>query len=81
MPKRPSEDYQQSHADPPSSLTPLGIILTEMRRRCTVDDIEGALALARIAAPYLHPRASATAQTTDLAAMLDADLDALTPQP
>ena len=80
MPKRPSEDDNKSHADPTDTLTPLALILTEMRRRFAGKDLEGALTLARIAAPYLHPRASAAPHPTDLATMPDADLDALTPR-
>ena len=70
MPKRPSEAYQSPYADQPSippatagpnapaNLSPLAIILTTMRQRYAVGDLEGAIALARVAAPYLHPSAS-----------------------
>ncbi|WP_158746066.1 hypothetical protein [Acidisphaera sp. L21] len=85
MPKRPSEAYQSPYADQPSiplasNLTPLAIILDTMRRRYAEGDLDGAVALARIAAPYLHPRIPAATPPTDLAAMPDADLDAFRPQ-
>ena len=64
MPKRPSEAYQSPYADQPSitpptdDVSPLGIILSTMRQRYAAGDLEGAIALARIAAP-LPPSAAA----------------------
>lgn len=80
MPKHPSEDYDPPYADPPTDMTPLAIILTLMRQRFDDQDMDGAVALARIAAPYIHPRVTATTPQADLAAMPDADLDAIRPQ-
>lgn len=89
MPKHPKPGYQSSYADPASTpapadpsfpindLSPLTIILSTMRQKYADGDIDGAVALARIAAPYLHPRIPATIPPSDLAAMPDADLDAL----
>ncbi len=77
MPKLPTEDYQPSYAGPPNQLTPLAIILTTMQRRYVEGDLDAAVSLARIAAPYLHPRVPASTPPPDLAAMHDADLDAL----
>ena len=48
-----------------------------MRRKFAQGDLDGAVAVARIAAPYLHPRVPAATPGGDLAAMPDADLDAL----
>ena len=87
MPKTPSEAPRRPHADPPDiaspstcDLSPLAIILTTMRQRYADGDLDGAIALARIAAPYLHPRLPASVPPADLAAMTDADLDAFRPQ-
>ena len=92
MPKRPSTDYKPSYTGPPGSPaatntaapSPLAILLETMRARYADGDIDGAIALARIAAPYLHPHVPATAPAADptaedLAAFSDADLDALRP--
>ena len=80
MPKLPSGDYPSSYADNPYELTPLALILSEMRRRYREEELDSALSLARIAAPYLHPRIPAAAPPPDLSAMPDADLDAIRPQ-
>jgi hypothetical protein len=84
LPKRPDLDYQSSHAElttqQPSPTTPLAIILEAMRSKYAVNDIDGAVALARIAAPYLHPRVRTATPATELAAMPDADLDSLKTQ-
>ncbi len=89
MPKHPKPGYQSPYTDPASTpapsetsapvndLSPLTIILSTMRQKYADGDIDGAVALARIAAPYLHPRVSASIPPSDLAAMTDADLDAL----
>lgn len=37
-------------------VSPLTVLLTVMRRRWTANDEPGAVALARIAAPYMHGR-------------------------
>ncbi len=84
MPKRPNPDYPSSQAQPPTPLpastTPLAIILEAMRAKYEHKDLDGAVELARIAAPYLHPRVRAATPMTELAAMPDADLDALQTQ-
>jgi hypothetical protein len=89
LPKHPKPGYQSPYADPADTVTPteptapvnelspLTIILSTMRQKYADGDIDGAVALARIAAPYLHPRIPATIPPSDLAAMPDADLDAL----
>lgn len=61
------------------------ILLETMRAKYADGDVDGAVALARIAAPYLHPRVAAASPRTDLtaedlAALSDVDLDALRPR-
>ncbi len=85
MPKHPKQDYQSPYAEPtstpaPTDISPLSIILCTMRQKYAEGDMDGAVALARIAAPYLHPRIPAATPPSDLAAMPDADLDAVRPQ-
>jgi hypothetical protein len=41
------------------NLTPLAILLASMHRKWTEGDEEGAVKIARLAAPYLHPRRAA----------------------
>jgi hypothetical protein len=80
LPKRPDLDYPSPYAEPltaPTTLTPLAVILDSMRRKFAQGDFDGAVAVARIAAPYIHPRVPAAVPGGDLAAMPDADLDAL----
>jgi hypothetical protein len=84
LPKRPIPDYQSPHAEPidvpPSPApTPLAIILATMHRKHAEGDLDGAVALARIAAPYVHPRVPSAAPPSDLTTMQDADLDAIQP--
>ena len=80
MPKRPSEDQVIAYAELPTNVTPLSLILSMMHARYAGKDYEGAIALAKIAAPYLHPRVPSSAPAADLAAMPDADLDSLRPE-
>ena len=60
-----------------SSPTPLDILLSEMRRKWDANDKEGAVALARLAAPYLHPRVQPTKPAAEMSKLTDADLDQL----
>ena len=60
-----------------NSPTPLAILLAEMRRKWSAGDKEGAVALARLAAPYLHPRVPPTKPAAELSHLTDADLDQL----
>ena len=57
--------------------TPLAIILVAMHRRWAEGDEAGAVALARVAAPYVHPRAPAAKTTMDVSLVQDAELDSL----
>ena len=87
MPESPSKDLESASvkspfaetplSEAPTDDTPLGFILAEMRARKTTD-VESALALARFATPYLHPKASAkTTRAISVADLSDAELDAL----
>ena len=86
MPNHPSAGYDLPQAETSNvdlstnDLSPLAFLLRSMRQRYASQDIDGALALARIAAPYLHPRVPAAAPYMELAAIPDADLDAVRSQ-
>ncbi len=58
-----------------AELSPLFILLTVMRQRWEADDRDGAAALARVAAPYLHGRAAVTRPMGELAGVPDEELD------
>lgn len=89
MPNPPSKDDPPSDADPllneiirqaiRAKLTPLAMILTIMHQHYDAGEFGAAAALARVAAPYLHPRLPASTPASNLATMPDADLDALNP--
>jgi hypothetical protein len=55
--------------------TPLQILLLVMRQRWRDEDVDGAVALAKIAAPYLHARVPAARPAADLAGVSDDELD------
>lgn len=55
--------------------TPLDVMLEMMNRRWAQGDEDGAVQLAKAAAPYVHPRATARG-LMDLASMGDDELDA-----
>jgi len=57
--------------------SPLDIMLTAMRRKWRDGDEDGAVALAKAAAPYIHPKAAAAHPINDLAQVSDDDLDQL----
>ena len=86
LPRCPSEGYIKSYADqtavtaPRANISPLDLILELMQTRYSENDLEGAVALARIAAPYMHSRMRAAEPQRDLATMIDADLDSLRSQ-
>ena len=56
--------------------TPLEVLLGVMNRRWAAGDEDAAVALAKAAAPYVHPRAQARA-ITDIAGMDDDELRAM----
>ncbi len=57
--------------------TPLEILLGTMRRKWAEGDADGAVALARVAAPYLHPKAPVVPARGNLAELQDGELDEL----
>ncbi len=58
-----------------SEPTPLHVLLLVMRQRWREGDMDGAVALAKIAAPYLHPKVPAARPAADLAGVSDDELD------
>ncbi|MDT7952985.1 MAG: hypothetical protein RQ966_15885 [Acetobacteraceae bacterium] len=58
-----------------SSITPLYILLSVMRRKWKEDDVDGAVALAKVAAPYMHPKVPAARPVGDLSGVSDDELD------
>jgi len=66
----PSEDFD--------ALTPLQILLTAMREKWAAGDHDGAVAIARAVAPYLHARPTTTNKQPDPTEpnrLTDADLE------
>jgi hypothetical protein len=57
--------------------SPLHVLLAVMRRKWRDGDEDGAVALAKAAAPYVHPRAPAARPAPDLAQVSDDELDEL----
>lgn len=55
--------------------SPLQVMLTVMRRKWRDGDEDGAVTLAKAAAPYVHPKAPASRAATELAQVSDDDLD------
>ena len=58
-----------------SDVTPLYILLSVMRRKWLADDLDGAVALAKVAAPYMHPKVPAARPIFDLSEVSDEELD------
>lgn len=59
-----------------SQISPLDILLTLMRRHWAAGEESEAVALAKLAAPFVHARAQASRAPSDLAVASDDDLDA-----
>ena len=57
--------------------SPLHVMLTVMRRKWRDGDEDGAVALAKAVAPYVHPKAAAARPSNDLTQVSDDDLDEL----
>ncbi len=57
-------------------LTPLQVLLALMQRKWDEGDLDAAAALARSAAPYVHPRAAVNRASPDMSVLTDAELDA-----
>lgn len=64
-----------------TGVSPLAVLLAAMRARWQSGDLDGAAALARAAAPYLHPRRTAVPSWPGMSAepdqMIDAELEQL----
>lgn len=60
----------------PSNFSPLHIMLTLMNRHWDAGNDAEAVALAKIAAPFIHPRAPAARARIDLSEASDDQLDA-----
>ena len=58
-----------------TELSPLHVLLSVMKRRWDTGDVEGAVALAKVAAPYLHGRAPSARPGGDIAGVPDDELD------
>ena len=57
--------------------SPLHVMLTVMRRKWRDGDEDGAVALAKAVAPYVHPKAPAARSSNGLAQVSDNELDEL----
>lgn len=57
--------------------SPLHVMLTVMRRKWRDGDEDGAVALAKAVAPYVHPRAPVVRAAADLSQVSDDELDEL----
>ena len=55
--------------------SPLQVMLTVMRRKWRDGDEDGAVALAKVVAPYVHPKVPAARPFMDLAQVSDDELD------
>ncbi|MGR3717164.1 MAG: hypothetical protein ACU0B1_10495 [Thermohalobaculum sp.] len=58
-------------------VSPLDVILSAMRARWRAGNIDEAVKLARLAAPFVHPRPHAAGRATRLRDMEDHEIDAL----
>jgi hypothetical protein len=54
-----------------SDITPLNILLTAMREKWKAHDVDGAIALAKIAAPQMHLKAPVARPMLDVAGVSD----------
>ena len=55
--------------------SPLHVLLLVMRQKWREGDFEGAVALAKIAAPYLHAKVPAARPAADLSGVSDEELE------
>jgi hypothetical protein len=60
--------------DKMKKLTPLQVLLVLMQRKLDAGDEEGAAALARAAAPYVHSRVTSKRNNPDMSQLTDAEL-------
>ena len=68
-------DDGADYGDGMTELSPLYVLLTVMRQRWEAKDLDGAVALAKVAAPYLHGRAAVSRPAGDLAGVTDDELE------
>jgi hypothetical protein len=61
--------------DKMEQLTPLQVMLVLMQRKLDAGDEKGAVALACMAAPYVHSRTARKRNNLDLSQLTDAELD------
>ena len=59
----------------PPLVSPLDILLTLMRRHWRAEEYPEAVGLAKLAAPFVHPRAQPPRSPTSLAEASDDELD------
>ena len=59
------------------NITPLQVLLSVMQQKWKEKDLDGAVALARIAAPYLHAKVPAARAAAELSGVSDDELDRL----
>ena len=59
--------------------TPLAVLLNAMYQKWAAGDQDGAVQLARLTAPYLHPRVPPAAPSADVRTLTDAELDRVCP--
>lgn len=57
-------------------ISPLDIMLTLMRRHWAAGEVAAAVPLAKLAVPFVHPRAQASRTSLDLSEASDDELDA-----
>lgn len=55
--------------------SPLHVMLTVMRRKWKEGDEDGAVALAKVVAPYVHPKVPAARPSVDISQVPDDELD------
>lgn len=61
--------------DEARALSPLDVLLAVMRMRWQEGDFEGAVTVAKLAAPYLHPKCGSTnTKSRNLSELTDAEL-------
>ena len=66
---------EAENGDGMTELTPLHVLLAVMRRRWEEKDLDGAVALAKAAAPYRHGKPPASRPGGDLAGVTDDELN------
>lgn len=60
-----------------NDVTPLHVLLFVMRKKWAADDLDGAVTLAKLAAPYMHAKVPAARPMGELSGVSDDELDRL----